>query len=88
MASIFEDSKVSGILGNWVVWIHEVLEFYQLSLVRVRPINLVHLLHLRNKWNRVEMFLCKELSKSMEYLENLLMETVQIDFCPKWSILR
>jgi hypothetical protein len=49
------NSKLSGVLGTsgWVVWIHEKLQVDQLSLrrVRVRPINLVHFLHLGNKKN-------------------------------------
>jgi hypothetical protein len=50
-ASIIEDSKLSGVLGasSWVVWIHEKLQVDPLRLVRVRSINLVHLLHLGNK---------------------------------------
>jgi hypothetical protein len=52
-ASILEDSKLSGVLGiqGWLVWIHEELQLDPLKLVRVRPINLVHLLHLGNKRN-------------------------------------
>jgi hypothetical protein len=52
-ASILEDSKLSGVIGalSWVVWIHEKLQLDLLRLVRVRPINLVYLLHLRNKRN-------------------------------------
>jgi hypothetical protein len=38
--SIFEDSKLSGVLGDWVAWIHEKLQLYQIRLVRFRPINL------------------------------------------------
>jgi hypothetical protein len=51
--SILEDSKVSGVLGasSWVVWIHEKLQLDPLRLVRISPINLVHLLHLGNKRN-------------------------------------
>jgi hypothetical protein len=55
MASILEDSKLSGVLGtsSWIVWIHEklLLDLLSLRLVCVRPINLVHLLHLENKRN-------------------------------------
>jgi hypothetical protein len=49
-ASNLEDRKLSGILGasSWVIWIHEN---DPLRLVCVRPINLVHLLHLGNKRN-------------------------------------
>jgi hypothetical protein len=51
--SILEDSKLSGVLGasSWVIWIHEKLQLDPLRLVRIRPINLVHLLHLENKSN-------------------------------------
>jgi hypothetical protein len=51
--SILEDSKLSGVLGasNWIVWIHEKLQLDTLRLVRINPINLVHLLHLGNKRN-------------------------------------
>jgi hypothetical protein len=50
-ASILEDSKLSGVLGSsgWIVWIHEELQVDPLRLVRISPINLVHLLHLGNK---------------------------------------
>jgi hypothetical protein len=50
-ASILEDSKLSGVLvtSGWVVWIHEKLQLDPLRLVRFRPVNLVHLLHLGNK---------------------------------------
>jgi hypothetical protein len=52
-ASILEDSKLSGVLGasSWIVWIHEKLQIFPFRLVRVRLINLVHLLHLGNKRN-------------------------------------
>jgi hypothetical protein len=42
-----------GALGasSWVIWIHEKLLLDPLRLVHVRPINLVHLLHLRNNRN-------------------------------------
>jgi hypothetical protein len=48
-ASILEYNKVLGLLGGWVVWIHKELQLYQLSLVRVSPIQIVHLLHIGNK---------------------------------------
>jgi hypothetical protein len=50
-ASILKDCIYSGVLGGWAVWIHEKLQIDPLRLVRVRPINLVHLLHLQNKRN-------------------------------------
>jgi hypothetical protein len=55
IASILEDSKLSGVLGSssWIVWIHEKLQLDPLRLVRIRPINLVRLLHLGNKRNGV-----------------------------------
>jgi hypothetical protein len=55
-ASILEDSKLLGVLGIqvWVVWINERFELDPFRLVRIRPINFVHLLHLGNKRNRVE----------------------------------
>jgi hypothetical protein len=71
--SILEDSKLSGVLGasGWVVWIHEELHFDPLRLVRVSPINFVHLLHLRNERNGG--FSRTEGVNAAEYLENLLM---------------
>jgi hypothetical protein len=36
-ASILEDSKLSGVLGGWVIWIHEKLQLDPLILVRIRP---------------------------------------------------
>jgi hypothetical protein len=52
-SSILEDSKLSVVLGasSWVVWIHEKLQLDPLRLVRIRPINHAHLLHLGNKRN-------------------------------------
>jgi hypothetical protein len=52
-ASILEDSKASGVLGasSWVTWIHEELQLDQLSLIRIKPINLFNLLHLGNESN-------------------------------------
>jgi hypothetical protein len=49
--SILEDRKLSGLRGiqGWVVWIHEKIQLDPLRLVCVRPINLVHLLHLGKK---------------------------------------
>jgi hypothetical protein len=54
--------------SSWVVWIHEKLQLDQLRLVRVRPINLVHLLHLENESNGRE-FLRTEGGKAAEDLE-------------------
>jgi hypothetical protein len=53
IASILEDGKLSGVIGasSWVVWIHEKFQLDPLILVRIRTINLVHLLHLGNKRN-------------------------------------
>jgi hypothetical protein len=69
-ASILEDIKLSGVLGiqGWVVWIHEKIQLDPLRVVRVRPINLVYLLHLGNKRNG-----------GAEDLENLLMVIVWIE---------
>jgi hypothetical protein len=46
---------MSGVLGasTWVVWIHEKIQLDPLRLVRVRPINLVQLLHIGNKRHEV-----------------------------------
>jgi hypothetical protein len=49
--SILEDSKLIGLFEGWVVWIHEELQLDPLRLVHVKPIKLVHLLHLGNKRN-------------------------------------
>jgi hypothetical protein len=48
-ASILEDSKLSGVLGGWVVRIYKKLQLDPIRLVCVSPINLVHLLRLGNK---------------------------------------
>jgi hypothetical protein len=47
--SILEDSKLSGVLGGWIVWIHEELQLDPLRVICIRPIHIVHLLHLGNK---------------------------------------
>jgi hypothetical protein len=78
-ASILEDRKLSGVIFGWIVWIHEKLQLDPLRLVRVRPINLAHLLHPGNKRNG-RGFLRKEGGKAEEYLENLLMAIFCIDF--------
>jgi hypothetical protein len=79
-ASIFEDRKLSGVLGasSWVVWIHEEIQLDPLRLVRIRPINLVHLLHLGNKRNGGE-FSRTEGGKAAVDLKNLLMAIVWIE---------
>jgi hypothetical protein len=79
-ASILEDSKLSVVLGasSWVVWIHEKIQLDQLRLVRVRPINLVHLLHLGNERNGGG-FLRTEGGKVAADLKNLLMAIFWID---------
>jgi hypothetical protein len=78
--SILEDSKLSGLLGGWVVWIHEKLQLDPLRLVRVRPINLVYILHLENKRNGGSgKFSRKEGVKAVEDLENLLMAIFWIE---------
>jgi hypothetical protein len=75
-ASILEDSKLLGVLGGWVVWIHEKLQLDPLRIVRIRPINLVHLLHLGYERNGGgEGFSHAERGKAAEDLENLLMAT-------------
>jgi hypothetical protein len=75
-ASIFEDSKLSGVLGasSWVVWIHEKLQIDPLILVHVSPIN-GHLLHLGNKRKGGGSYG----GKAAEDLENLLMNIVWIE---------
>jgi hypothetical protein len=50
-ASILEDGKLLGVLGGWAIWIHEVLQLDPLRNICIRPINLVHLLHLGNERN-------------------------------------
>jgi hypothetical protein len=69
-----------GVLGiqGWVVWIDESLQLDPLRLVRVRPINLVHLLHLGKK-GMGGGFSRTEGSKAAEDLENLLMAIVWIE---------
>jgi hypothetical protein len=81
-ASILEDSKLSrGLLDlSWVIWIHEKLQLDPLRLVRVRPIKLVHLLHLGNKRNEGGgAFSRTEGGKAAADLENLLMAIVWIE---------
>jgi hypothetical protein len=41
----------ASILEDFKVWIHEKIQLDPLRLILVRPINLVHLLHLGNKKN-------------------------------------
>jgi hypothetical protein len=79
-ASILEDSKLSGVLGasSWVVWIYEKFQLDPLRLVCIRPINLVHFLHLGNKRNGGG-FLSTEGGKAVVDLENLLMAIVWIE---------
>jgi hypothetical protein len=72
-SSILEDGKISGVLGGWVVWIHEELQLDPLRLVRVRPIHLVHLLHLRNKPNQVRG------ESSGRFRRNLVMVVVWVE---------
>jgi hypothetical protein len=72
-ASILEHSKLLGVLGAWVVWIHEKLQLDSLRLVCIRPINLVHILHLGNKRNEGEEgFSHTEGDKAAADSENLL----------------
>jgi hypothetical protein len=80
IASILEDIKLSGVLGTsgWVIWIHEKLQLDPLRLVRVRPFNLVNIIHLGNKRNGVG-FLHTQGGKAAEDLENLLMAIVWIE---------
>jgi hypothetical protein len=47
--SILEDSKLSGVLGCWVIWINGELQLNPLSLARIRPIHLFQLFHLGSK---------------------------------------
>jgi hypothetical protein len=75
--SIIEDTQVLGVLGSWVVCIHEEIHLDQFCLVHIRPIYLVHLIHLGSKWN-VEIFAHKR-SESSGRLENLLISIVQND---------
>jgi hypothetical protein len=78
-ASILRYTKVLGVIGGWVIWIHKEFQLDPLSLVHVRHINLVHLLHIGNKRNGGEGFSLTEGDKAAEDLENLLMAIVQID---------
>jgi hypothetical protein len=79
-ASILEDSQLSGVLGGWVVWIHEALQYYSNRLVRVSSINLVHLVHLENERNGGwEGFSYTKVGKAAADLENLLMADVWIE---------
>jgi hypothetical protein len=64
--------------GGWVVWIHENFQLDQLRLVFVRPINLIHLLHLGNKRNGGE-FLGTKKGKAAADLENLLIAIIWIE---------
>jgi hypothetical protein len=48
-AYILEDSKLSEVLGGWVVWIHRELQLDPFRLACMSPINLFYLLHLRKK---------------------------------------
>jgi hypothetical protein len=78
-AAILEYSKLSGVIGTsgWVVWIHEKFKLDPLRLVRIRPINFVHLLHLGNKRN--EAFSRTEGGKAAADLKNLLMAIFWIE---------
>jgi hypothetical protein len=77
-SSIIEDTILLGVVGSWIVWIHEKLQLDPLKLVRVRPINLVHLLQLGDK-RKGGGFLRTEGVKAAEDLENLLMAIVWIE---------
>jgi hypothetical protein len=83
--SILEDSKLLGVLGGWVIWIHEKLQLDPLRLVCVSPINLVHLLHLGNERNGGFLFI--EGGKA-EDLENLLMAIVWIEILQQKCVHR
>jgi hypothetical protein len=82
-ASILEDRKLSGVLGasSWVVCIHEEkLQLGSFILVRIRSINLVHLLlHLGNKRNGRGGVSRIEEGKAAAVFENLLMAIVWIE---------
>jgi hypothetical protein len=78
IASILEDSKLSGLFGGWYICIHEKLQLDTLRLVRIRPINLVHFLHLGNKRNGGGLSRT-EGSKAAEYLEKLIMTIICIE---------
>jgi hypothetical protein len=75
-ASILEESKLSGVLGasSWFVWIHEKFQLDPLRLFRIKPMNLVHLLHLGKERNGG--FLFTEGGKAVEDLEILLIVNV------------
>jgi hypothetical protein len=79
-ATILESSKLSGLLGGWVVWIHENLQLDPLRLVHISHINLVHLLHLGDKRNGWGELFHTEGGKATEELDNLLTVIVWIDF--------
>jgi hypothetical protein len=80
-ASILEDSELSRVLGTsgCVTLICKQHQFDPIRLVRIRPINLVHLLHLGNEWNGGMGFLRTEEGKEVENMENLLMAIVWIE---------
>jgi hypothetical protein len=73
-ASILEDRKISGVFGiqGWVVWIHGKLQLDPLRLVRIRPINLVHILHLGNKSNGGGEFLARRIRQKSRLFGKLI----------------
>jgi hypothetical protein len=50
-ASILEDNKVSGIIGGWIIWIHEEIQPDPIRLFRIRAIYIFNILHIENKSN-------------------------------------
>jgi hypothetical protein len=73
LTSILEYSKLSGVIGDWVILIHDKVQIDPLRLVCIKCIHLVHLLQFKNKRNGGGDFL------AAEDLENLLVAIVQID---------
>jgi hypothetical protein len=80
-ASILEDSKLLGVLGGRISRIHEELQLDPLRLVRVRPINLVHLLHFGNQRNGGEEsgIFSRRRREAAKDWENFLMAIVWIE---------
>jgi hypothetical protein len=75
--SILKGFKASGTCGSWVAWFHEKLQLDSFCLIPVSRINLVHIIHLKNKRNGC--YRAKKEAKAVDDLENLLMTIVQID---------
>jgi hypothetical protein len=55
--------KVSGVVGGWVICLHEKLQIDPIKLFRFRPIHLVYFLHLDNKRKGMELFCAQKEAK-------------------------